>query len=449
MIYIIYKKVIEGTICTPETVDKIGCYGNALVCVNQQGLIASVLFPNNSQYGEIKQTAISQGNYHQLAADEYLLPGYVDLHVHAPQWPQAGLSLDLPLADWLDHYTFPLESKCSDLNYSKMIYDSLVKELLSQGTTTALMFGTIYNDSNIILAKACLEYGLRGFIGQVAMDNADQTPAYYRNQSAKDAVDATELFIKQLQNLSSDADRVVPVITPRFVPSCSDACLQGLGQLANKYHVPVQTHVSESSWEHGYVLDRFKATDTSVLDQFGLLTDRTILMHATHLTDDDMILLAKRKAALAHCPISNAYFGNGVMRVKEILAKQIKLGLGTDISGGYSSSIYHNIRQAVISSRMLEDGVDTTKQATTRGVANSRINIATAFYMATVGGAEALHLNTGRIKEGYKADFQVVKSHPSVITLSDEQMIERILYQTQQSDIKQVYIDGNLVYCKD
>lgn len=449
MIYIIYKKVIEGTICTPETVDKIGCYGNALVCVNQQGLIASVLFPNNSQYGEIKQTAISQGNYHQLAADEYLLPGYVDLHVHAPQWPQAGLSLDLPLADWLNHYTFPLEQKCLDLDYSKTIYDSLVKELLSQGTTTALMFGTIYNDSNIILAKACLEYGLRGFIGQVAMDNADQTPAYYRNQSAKDAIDATELFIKQLQNLSSDADRVVPVITPRFVPSCSDACLQGLGQLANKYHVPVQTHVSESSWEHGYVLDRFKATDTHVLDQFGLLTDRTILMHATHLTDDDMILLAKRKAALAHCSISNAYFGNGVMRVKEILAKQIKLGLGTDISGGYSSSIYHNIRQAVISSRMLEDGVDTTKQATTRGVANSRINIATAFYMATVGGAEALHLNTGRIKEGYKADLQVVKSHPSVITLSDEQMIERILYQTQQSDIKQVYVDGNLVYCKD
>ncbi|MDK7068677.1 amidohydrolase family protein, partial [Lactobacillus paragasseri] len=81
--------------------------------------------------------------------------------------------------DWLDHYTFPLESKCSDLNYSKTIYDSLVKELLSQGTTTALMFGTIYNDSNIILAKDCLEYGLRGFIGQVAMDNADQTPAYY------------------------------------------------------------------------------------------------------------------------------------------------------------------------------------------------------------------------------------------------------------------------------
>lgn len=78
MIYIIYKKVIEGTICTPETVDKIGCYGNALVCVNQHGLIASVLFPNDSQYGEIKQTAISQGNYHKLAADEYLLPGYVD-----------------------------------------------------------------------------------------------------------------------------------------------------------------------------------------------------------------------------------------------------------------------------------------------------------------------------------------------------------------------------------
>ena len=449
MIYIIYKKVIEGTICTPETVDKIGCYGNALVCVNQQGLIASVLFPNNSQYGEIKQTAISQGNYHKLAADEYLLPGYVDLHVHAPQWPQAGLSLDLPLADWLNHYTFPLEQKCLDLDYSKTIYNSLVKELLSQGTTTALMFGTIYNDSNIILAKSCLEYGLRGFIGQVAMDNPDQTPADYRNQSAQDAVDSTELFIKQLQNLSSDADRVVPVITPRFVPSCSDACLQGLGQLANKYHVPVQTHVSESSWEHGYVLDRFKATDTHVLDQFGLLTDRTILMHATHLTDDDMDLLAKREAALAHCPISNAYFGNGVMRVKEILAKQIKLGLGTDISGGYSSGIYHNIRQAVISSRMLEDGVDTTKQATTRGVANSRINIATAFYMATVGGAEALHLKTGRIKEGYKADLQVVKSHPSVITLSDEQMIERILYQTQQSDIKQVYIDGNLVYCKD
>lgn len=147
------------------------------------------------------------------------------------------------------------------------------------------------------------------------------------------------------------------MITPRFVPSCTDGTLAGLGKLAQKYDLPIQSHVSESNWEHQYAIDRFGIHDAEVLDRFGLLTDKTVLAHGTQLTEADAKLLHERGTALAHCPISNAYFGNGVLPVKQLLAAGNEVGLGTDISGGYSPSLYDNIRHAVALSQVRTDGV--------------------------------------------------------------------------------------------
>lgn len=441
------SQVIEGSYFTARDCDQVDFNQDALICIDSEGIISRIVNHDDPKFGEVRRQAEAQNILTRLSDSQYILPGLIDLHVHAPQWAQAGLALDRPLNEWLNTYTFPLEAKFSDVNFARRVYSQLIMELLANGTTTVMFFGTIFNESNLLLAKQCAQLGLRGYIGKVAMDNPDQTPEYYRDLSAKQALLNTEEFIFAIQELQSKVGgTLVPVITPRFVPSCTDDLLAGLGRLAHKYDLPVQSHCSESDWEHGYAMARFKMTDAQVLDHFGLLTERSVMAHTTMLDHDDVDLFKARGTAIAHCPISNAFFGNAVLPTKRILKNGNKVGLGTDISGGYSPSLYRNMQQAVMASQMLEDGVDQTIVADHRGVTDSRISIKNAFYLATLGGAKALHLNAGAIKVGCKADMQVINKRTSLIETQADDIFEQLIYQTERSDIKQVFIGGTLVY---
>ncbi len=316
--------------------------------------------------------------------------------------------MDRPLNEWLDTYTFPLEAKYQDVSFAKRVYDNLVEELVGNGTTTALYFGTIDNPANLELAKACIKHHQRGFIGKVAMDNPDQTPANYRDASAKSAVADTETFIKQLTKLSQTAAiNQTPVITPRFVPSCTPESLKGLGELAKKYDLPIQSHCSESDWENGYALENYHKRDSEVLDQYGLLTDKSVMAHGTLLNQSDLDTFKSRGVAVAHCPISNVYFGNAVLPVSKLLQQNVKVGLGTDISGGYSPSLYQNIRQAVISSRMLKDGVNSALDPNQRGTQIQPISAKNGFYLATVGGARVFISKRVRLKPAIWRTFKL------------------------------------------
>nr|WP_089108059.1 guanine deaminase [Secundilactobacillus mixtipabuli] len=437
---------MEGASFSPSSQTEISYQARQLICLDNNGYIARVIAHTDPDYATVKQTAQANDTLTTLQPNQYVLPGFIDLHIHAPQWPNAGLALDRPLNEWLDTYTFPLEAKYQDTDFAKLVYDGLIQELLANGTTTALYFGTIHNAANLELAKACIQYGQRGFIGKVAMDNPEQTPDYYQDASAQVAVDQTEQFIHQLNELNQTTDlKQTPVITPRFVPSCTPASLQGLGDLARKYDLPVQSHCSESDWENGYALEHYHMRDADVLDHYGLLTDKAVMAHGTLLNDHDYDLFSQKQVAIAHCPISNVYFGNAVLPVNRVLAHHIKTGLGTDISGGYSPSLYQNIRQAVMSSRMLQDGVDNQLLPDKRGVDGSAISVKTAFYLATLGGAESLHLQTGKIAEGYLADLQVVSMQNDFQTETTDNIFEKLMYQTSKADINQVYVQGTRV----
>ena len=435
-------KVIQGDYYTAVDQRNVEFHTQALICIDDQGTIDRIIEPGATDYQAVYQTAQDQERLIKVRKDQLILPGFVDLHVHAPQWPNAGLALDLPLEDWLQHYTFPLEAKYQDPAFAEQVYPALVKELLTNGTTTVLFFGTIHNQANLILARECMKQGLRSFIGRVAMDNPDQTPDYYRDASSGEALQKTATFIEQLSDLGKgQALAPVPVITPRFVPSCTDKTLAGLGRLARRYDLPVQSHLSESGWEHHYAIERFGKHDAEVLDQFGLLTNRSVMAHATQLTASDCQLVKARETALAHCPISNVYFGNSVMAVRQLLNDHIKVGMGTDISGGYSPSLYDNLRQAVMSSQIRQDGVAPDNQ----GVADSRISMKTAFYLATVGGAKGLHLPVGSIEPGYQADLQIVQERFQQPTDNADDRLERLLYQVHRDDVKQVFVNGKIV----
>lgn len=437
------KTAILGPVYTPDDPHHVAYLQDALVEINQTGKIIAVLTPNDADYqGHLRQ-AQADGRLTKLTPGQVLVPGFVDLHVHAPQWPQAGHALDKPLNEWLNDYTFPLEAKYEDLEFVQTVYHDLVHTLLANGTTTVLFFGTIHTEANLVLARECMDQGLRSAIGRVAMDNPDQTPAYYRDRSSEEAIAETERFIQALELLGQDEPLApLPVITPRFVPSCTDETLAGLGRLAQKYDLPIQSHVSESNWEHQYAIDRFGIHDAEVLDRFGLLTDKTVLAHGTQLTEADAKLLHERGTALAHCPISNAYFGNGVLPVKQLLAAGNEVGLGTDISGGYSPSLYDNIRHAVALSQVRTDGVTNADH----GAPDSRISMPTAFYLATKGGAEALNLPVGAIEAGRQADLQILTDPHPWPSESPLERFERLMYQANRSTVAAVMVNGNWVY---
>lgn len=314
----------------------------------------------------------------------------------------------------------------------------------------------MHKEASILLAKICAEKGQRGLVGKVVMDDAEQNPDFYRDASTQAALADTEAFIVAVKELAKTTKQgVYPVVTPRFIPSCTDEALKGLGELATKYDTHIQSHCSESDWEHGYVKERFHKNDAVALHDFGLLGDKSVMAHCNFLSDEDAQLFAETGTAIGHCPISNAYFANSVIPIARFHAMGVDIGLGTDVSGGFSPSLFDNARQAVISSRMLEDGVDTTIPAAQRGVPNSRITINEAFYLATAGGGESLSLPIGRLQENYAWDVQVIDTAiPSAkLPIFDQHedlhdIFQKIMYLVRPENIREVWVQGNKVHTR-
>ncbi|MCW3777260.1 amidohydrolase family protein [Levilactobacillus namurensis] len=439
--------VIQGSLFTPVSPTEFTFLRQALVCVDATGTIARIVRATDTDYSDVQQTAQRLDHLWQLPHNQYILPGFIDLHVHAPQWPQAGLALDRPLDQWLNTYTFPLEAKFADTAYATKVYHHLVHELLRNGTTTAMYFGTLHPDANLALARQCAQQGQRGFIGQLAMDNPDQTPATYRQASSQEALQTTERFIAQLQRLAKTTGAALtPVITPRFVPSCTAETLRGLGALAHRDDLPIQSHCSESNWEEQYAESTYHQRDAAVFDRFQLLTSRSVMAHGTQLNADDLALFADRQTTVAHCPISNCYFGNAVFPVQQALHHQVNVGLGSDLSGGFTPSLYRNLQQAVMSSQQLQDGVDAQVAPAQRGRGTGRISATTAFYLATKGGAKGLNLQTGQLRAGFAADLQIVTDRLGTLMPNDAHSVfERLMYQTTPAEISAVFVRGRQV----
>ncbi|AIQ65483.1 chlorohydrolase [Paenibacillus stellifer] len=447
-----YALVFQGTAYTSKSPKEVEVLENYLFCVNDDGMIEMVIAPGDPAYRATQNTH----EVRRLAEGQYLLPGFIDLHVHAPQWAQAGLALDVPLYEWLHTHTFPLESKFSDLEFAADVYDDLVGTLLANGTTTALYFATVHKEASLLLAEICANKGQRGLVGKVVMDDPEQNPEYYRDADTKTALAETEQFIREVKQLAESVKQgVYPVVTPRFIPSCTDEALQGLGELAARYDVHIQSHCSESDWAHEYVQKRFGKHDAAALHDFGLLGQKSVMAHCNFLDDEDADLFARTGTAIGHCPLSNAYFANGVLPLARWMDKGVEIGLGTDISAGYTPSLFDNARQAVISSRMLEDGVDTALPADRRGVPESRITIDEAFYLATAGGGESLSLPIGRLAEGYAWDVQIIDLTAGGMKLpvfgggdSKRELFQRIMYLCRPEHIREVWVQGEMVHSR-
>jgi len=451
-----YTQIFKGTAFSSKSSSEVQILKDYLFFINEEGMIEKTVAPDHVDYQNLLTTYQGKENFHSLGEGQYFLPGFVDLHVHAPQWAQAGTALDIPLYDWLNTYTFPIESKFSDLAFAQEVYEDLVSTLLANGTTTSLYFATVHKEASLLLAKICAKKGQRGLVGKVVMDDPEQNPDYYRDLDTQTALKDTEEFILAVKDLAKTTKQgVYPVVTPRFIPSCTDDALKGLGELAAKYDTHIQSHCSESDWEHGYVKERFKKNDAFALHDFGLLGDKSVMAHCNFLSNDDAQLFAETGTAIGHCPISNAYFANSVIPIARFQSMGVDIGVGSDLSGGFSPSLFDNARQAVMSSRMLEDGVDTSLPAEKRGVANSRITINEAFYLATAGGGESLSLPVGRLQENYTWDVQIIDTKVPAAKLPIfennedlQDIFQKIMYLVRPENIREVWVQGNKVHTR-
>ncbi|MEM6985118.1 MAG: guanine deaminase [Pseudomonadota bacterium] len=425
---------------------------DALIHVDNNGTIANIVRADDAQHAATQETAERDGTLASLPPGTVLLPGFVDLHIHAPQWPQLGKALDVPLEVWLQQYTFPLEARYSDLAFAKQVYTDMVGSLLAEGTTTAVYFATIHDPSSRALADICLERGQRAFVGKLVMDNPDECPDYYRDESTEQALVESAEFVEYVRALPGNADALVqPIITPRFIPSCTDKALSGLGELAADTGCHIQTHCSESDWQHQYVIDRLGKTDTDALMDFGLIGRHTVLAHSNFLTDANMDTLREAGAGVAHCPLSNIYFSNAVFPLRRALEKSVRVGLGTDISGGPSASILDAARHAIHSSRLLEEGVNPDTPRDERRYENQRIDFREAFYLATTGGADVLDLPVGRFEVGCHFDALCIDPTATGSPInydpqldSDDDFLQKLISLAKRANIHTVWTQGSV-----
>ena len=293
----------------------------------------------------------------ELAETEFLAPGMVDCHVHAPQYAYSGTATDKPLMEWLQHYTFPAEKRCVDVDYAKTLYSALVDRLLMQGTTCVALYATIHVPATNALVDICLEKGLRAVVGKVCMDRHGGDGYEETTAEALEGTRACLDYIRKAQPGASGLSRLVqPCVIPRFIPTCTPELLAGLGDIARESDdVWVQSHASEAP-------DQVKFVDTlhpgkrctEIFESHGLLTDKCVMAHCVYLEDGELDTFARKGAGVACCPLSNAIFslspGWHAFPFHKAHAKGVRVGMGTDIAGGYAASILVACRHAAVAS---------------------------------------------------------------------------------------------------
>uniref|UniRef100_A0AAV1TQ86 Guanine deaminase n=1 Tax=Peronospora matthiolae TaxID=2874970 RepID=A0AAV1TQ86_9STRA len=345
--------------------------------------------------------------------DQLLLPGFVDGHAHAPQYAFLGVGMHLPLLQWLETFTFPHEIKFENREYAREVYDQAVRRHLNNGTTTCSYFATVHLEACKELVDVLEQVGQRAFVGKV---NMDRNAPCALLEDTDTSISDTKAFVAYVQNKHNEL--LTPVITPRFVPSCSTRLMQGLADISRAHSpkLPVQSHLGENRQEIKWVeqLHPECKSYTDVYDEYGLLHERSYMAHCIWCSKSERELLRDNRTAVIHCPNSNFSLSSGVLNVRRLLQEGIKVGLGTDVSGGYSSSMLDAIRQAVIASKMVSIGNGSASEEQSLEALQEEtaaaLSYAEAFHLATVGSAEALGLGdtVGNFMIGKDFDALVV-----------------------------------------
>ncbi|KAL4716229.1 hypothetical protein ACJJTC_004723 [Scirpophaga incertulas] len=437
------KLVFVGIIISSKSLSELSVH-NGYIAVDY-GKITKL--GTESEYEQLKKEGVFDSyKVVKMSSDLFLMPGFVDCHTHAAQFPNIGLGLDLPLLEWLNKYTFPLENQYGDIKYAASIYNKVVRSLLINGTTTASYFASIHLGGTLQLAQSVINNHQRAFVGKVSM-NIENDAGYY-NETKKD-LEETENFIKAVLDYKNDL--VQPIISPRFAVSCDSALMAGLSELSDKYECRIQSHISENVDEIKHVLNTFPCCKhyTDVYDQCRILNQRCIMAHAVHLSMEETATLANRGVSIAHCPASNTRLMSGLCPVRKYLESGVVVGLGTDVAGGDNATILDAMRRTMDVSAHLE----------LMGQSGSALSWSEVFYLATLGGAKALKLDhkIGSFEVGkefdallinvYETNGPIVKFGPTYNTPQERalHLLQKFIYVGDDRNIAHVYVKGHKV----
>jgi len=386
----------------------------------------------------------------ELPKDGFVMPGLVDAHLHAPQYAFSGIGTNIPLLDWLNTFTFPFEARCKELEWATKVYNAVVGRTLRAGTTTAVYFATLHNEASLELARICDEKGQRAFVGRVSMDR--NSPDFYVEKSTEDAIANETRFVNDM--LARKSEIVAPIITPRFVPTCTAPLMKALGELADKHHLLVQSHVSENLNEIAWVKDLHPecSSYTEVYHHYGLLTDRTLLAHGVHLTDDELALLAKTKGSIVHCPLSNFSLTSGVCPLRRLVGANVRVALGTDICGGANPSMLDAMKQAIIASQTTL--INCHGKCLKPAELPKPFGWREALYLGTRAGADVVGLGDkiGYFAPGMQFDALIIDPHAKDSSFdlfgweSPEQIAEKFIIAGDDRNISTVFVHGRKVF---
>ncbi|KAG5884346.1 hypothetical protein JTB14_024425 [Gonioctena quinquepunctata] len=373
-----------------------------------------------------------------LKSSQIIIPGLIDTHIHAPQYPNCGLGYDKPLLEWLDTYTYKLEKQYRDQDFSKKAFKGVVKKTIDHGTTTACYFGSMFNKTTEILVDTVIEYGQRALVGKLNMTTL--APDDYI-EKPKESISNTIDFIRFVE--SKKTLLVKPIITPRFALSLDMDSMKELGKIAQKEKLHIQSHIAENTDEVNSVQSKFQMPYADVYDKANLLTSKTILAHGIYLSNTELKLLAERKTSISHCPESNTCLKSGLCDVRRLLDFGLEVGLGTDVSGGPSPSIVRAMRAAL----------DVSIHLSFQEKCYVPLTYEDVFYLATLGGAKALSMDAeiGSFQPGKQFDALIVDmdvdncSADHILNCSPLELLQKFIYTGDDRNIVNVYVAGTVI----
>lgn len=401
--------IIKGDICYSTDKDSLSTIENGyLVCEN--GLCKGAFSSLPECYSHL--TIL---NY----SGKLIIPGLVDLHLHAPQYAFCGLSMDMELLQWLDANAFPEESKYTDLSYADKAYSIFCDSLSRSATTRACIFATLHKEATTVLMDKMENSGIVSFVGKVNMDR--NSPDILREENARTALSNTEEWILSTKDKYANTK---PILTPRFVPSCTDELMYGLGELQKKYSLAVQSHLSENMAEIELVKELCPDAKSygDAYHKAGLFGKdaKTLMAHCVHSSPDEVELMKENGVFVVHCPASNTNLYSGIAPIKSYLDNGLKVGLGSDVAGGESLSLFKAIADTIKVSKLYHRLVDNSIKP---------LKFDEAFYIATKGGGEFFG-KVGSFEEDFEFDAVVIDDsvlpHPQ--KLSVKQRLERSIY---------------------
>lgn len=417
-------KTLVGTLLQPISANECTITRDCAVSIDDTGRIAEVGLAKASGQDTLGDSQC------------WILPGFIDAHLHLPQWDRRGID-GLPVFDWQEKIGFPAEQRLASSEAATALAEEFAKGVIANGTTTVVAFGSPFPQETDASFSVFARTGLRAIYG-LMLNDVDMPNDL--NQECDKALDSARLLAAKWHG--KENGRLLYAFSPRTSIRCSEKLMRGAAALANMLKCYLQTHVAESLDELTEVRRRFpdQVDEVDLFAELGILGRRTILAHGVFLDLQQRREVAARETSLVHCPTGNLFRESGLMDYVARRSAGIRIALGSSIAGGFDPFM----------PRVAVEGLLTAKAIKIHSLprrSGSVLSASEAWWMLTAGGAAAIGLDNqiGTITPGYQADCLVVRPEKWIADLPKDQQVSALLYTLTPQQIEHVFIAGKRV----